>query len=365
MATTKVNGSALAWLMDFAASAQRSDRLEGHPDHVLLLSAGLLGEAGSVLAELKKAKRERDAYPAYRDRMREEIGDFLWYFARLCDSAAPELLAGLRMGADHDGHPPLAVGRFLQFGAAVGDVLRVVREEQDGIRPKLERVWDLLQAIAREANVELPDAAKTNTRKTSSIWPSGERHYAPLFDDEFVEDEQLPRRLQIDFKERLWGERHAVILRCNGINFGDRLTDNIQDPDGYRYHDIFHFAYAVHLGWSPVIRALLRCKRKSSPDIDEAEDGARAEIIDEAVSAIIFSRAKQLNFFDGLSQVDYDLLKTVTEIVRGYEVERVPLWQWEAAILDGYAIFRQLRVNRGGRVAVDLEKRQLTYIAPT
>ena len=64
-------------------------------------------------------------------------------------------------------------------------------------------------------------------------------------------------------------------LRCNGLNFGDRLTDNIVDPDGYRYHDIFHFAYAVHLGWSPVIRSLLRAKRKSVPATDENEDGGR------------------------------------------------------------------------------------------
>ena len=69
-----------------------------------------------------------------------------------------------------------------------------------------------------------------------------------------------------------------MILRCNGVNFGDRLTDNIEDPDWYRYHDIFHFAYMVHLAWSPVIRALLHCKRKSQPKIDEAQDGARAII---------------------------------------------------------------------------------------
>ena len=51
---------------------------------------------------------------------------------------------------------------------------------------------------------------------------------------------------------------------------------NIADADGYRYHDIFHIANAVFLGWSPVVRALLRCKRKSQPHIDENEDGARA-----------------------------------------------------------------------------------------
>jgi hypothetical protein len=161
------------------------------------------------------------------------------------------------------------------------------------------------------------------------------------------------------------GEQRVVLLRCNGINFGDRLTDNIEDPDGYRYHDIFHFAHAVHLGWSPVVRALLRCKRKSSSKKDEGQDGARAVILEEAVAAIVFSRAKEMNFFDGVDHVDYDLLKTVQEFIQGFEVDQVPLWQWEAAILDGYATFRKLRSNRGGTVTIDLVRRELTYLAPT
>jgi hypothetical protein len=177
-------------------------------------------------------------------------------------------------------------------------------------------------------------------------------------------EEQLPRRLAIEFMERSRGEQRVVILRCNGINFGDRLTDNIEDPDGYRYHDVFHFAYAAHLGWSPVVRALLRCKRRSISSVDEGQDGARAVIIEEAVAAIVFTRAKQLNFFDSIDHVDYDLLKTVTEFVQGYEVDRIPLWQWEAAILDGFRVFRQLRNNCGGRVLLDIGQRELKYLAP-
>ena len=49
------------------------------------------------------------------------------------------------------------------------------------------------------------------------------------FDDNVLEEEQLPRALQIEFRERVRGTQKTVILRCNGINFGDRLTDNIAD----------------------------------------------------------------------------------------------------------------------------------------
>ena len=42
-----------------------------------------------------------------------------------------------------------------------------------------------------------------------------------------------------------------------------------------RFHDIFHLSYAAILGWSPTVRALLRCKRKSDPRVDEVEDGGK------------------------------------------------------------------------------------------
>ncbi|MCC6336078.1 MAG: pyrophosphatase [Myxococcales bacterium] len=351
------------WLLEFAARAAKTDKFKDKSDHAALLAAGLIGEAGSVVSELKKKRREREAYPVYRERMLEEIGDFLWYFVRLAAVVAADLLKELPVpdvivlpaadGPQLSGH--------LDFGAAVGEVLAAVSaSKNDDVQARLRRTWALLTVIANDADVSLCEAAARNTEKIRSRWPD-EKQYAPLFDNDFPVEEQLPRRLQVDFLERARGAHRAVLLRCNDINFGDRLTDNIEDPDGYRFHDIFHFAYAVHLGWSPVVRALMRTKRKSDSKIDEAQDGARAGIIEEAVAAIVFSRAKQLKFFEGLDHVDLDLLKTVKEFVQGFEVETVPLWQWETAILDGYRVFRALSDGAGGRVTLDLCERRLAY----
>ena len=69
----------MPWLTDYCNDAQQTDRLAGRSDHVDLLATGLFGETGSVLAELKKAERETAAYPSYRNRLVEEIGDLLWY----------------------------------------------------------------------------------------------------------------------------------------------------------------------------------------------------------------------------------------------------------------------------------------------
>ena len=49
----------------------------------------------------------------------------------------------------------------------------------------------------------------------------------------------------------------------SGEKIGDELTDNAYKDDGYRFHDVFHSAYVAILGWSPVIRKLLKRKRKS------------------------------------------------------------------------------------------------------
>jgi hypothetical protein len=143
-------------------------------------------------------------------------------------------------------------------------------------------------------------------------------------------------------------------------------TVNRADPDGYRFHDVFHLAYMTHLGWSPVIRSLLKLKRKSNRKIDEEQDGARATIIEEAISTWIFNHAHAREYFKTKQQgrLSYDLLKQVHDMVRGYEVHECALWQWERAILDGFSIFRDLMENGGGIVRVNLSARTITFLPP-
>jgi hypothetical protein len=64
-----------------------------------------------------------------------------------------------------------------------------------------------------------------------------------------------------------------------------------------------------------------------------------------------------------VESLDYVLLKAIRELVRGYEVERRPLWQWERAILEGFRVFRELRHHRGGRVTIDLNRRSIDFQA--
>ncbi len=353
----------MSWIDAYATQAARTDRLKAKPDHLLLLAAGLVGEGGSLLAEAKKRSRDGEAYVGYHERILEEFGDFLWYYVRLVSCSDPRLLATLsdRQPKKHDS--PSGVVSLVHLSVSAS---QAVTEMMGGtfkanFHGALVGVWNALCVAAATVGIALSDAAARNVLKIRSRWPE-ERLYTPLFDEDFPVSEQLPRQLEADFGEEFQGVRTSVTLSSKGVAVGDSLTDNIRDPDGYRFHDIFHLSYAVHLGWSPVLRSLLHRKRKSNPIVDEAEDGARAAIIEESVSAIVFGRAKSAGFFRGIEQLDYELLKTVQRLVAGFEVERVALWQWEVAILDGYRAFRKLRANGGGKVNVDVGGRELRYL---
>ena len=354
----------MSWFSDYREAAARTDRLSRHSDHVKLLAAGLFGESGSVVAELKKMQRETIAYPGDRDRLTEEVGDALWYFARLSSILDPDLAQMLNDSGESE--LSLQSGnkmtQALGLGSAVGRFLTEVQQKSpDRISAaRLGAIWHALCGVASAADISLSEAARWNLMKIQSRWPDVQE-FAPLFDDDFDDAERLPRELSVEFQEIDRRGKKIVLLRCNGLNLGDRLTDNIKHPDFYRYHDVFHFAHAVYLGWSPVLRSLLKCKRRSDPSLDENEDGARAQTIEEAVSAIVFSRAQDTDFYEGVDHVDYDLLKTIGEFVRGFEVQEAALWQWEAAILNGYRVFRNLRANRCGIVALDLINRNLSY----
>ena len=229
-----------------------------------------------------------------------------------------------------------------------------------------EELGDLLWYIANVAskfNLRLDEIAISNLSKVQARWAT--EHTSPLcFDTDFPESERLPRQIEVGLVETDNKERQQVYIWVNGKSFGAKLTDNAYDPDGYRFHDVFHFTYAGVLGWSPVVRALLRRKRKSNPLIDEVEDGGRAIAIEEGVAAYIFAYAKQHRMLDGVSTLDSELLRTIQDMTAHLEVSRCTTGEWEQAILQGFQVWRAMLEMRGGRIAVDLDQRRIDYVGP-
>lgn len=377
-------------LDDYQVRAARTDvsSSESSQRHLVL---GLFGEAGSVLSVVKKKGRDKRSSSVYLESASEEVGDLLWYLATTAKRS------GLTLGRIAK---PLALGTskkkrssLLQFSdlqisrkslpveptryleivlmSLAGFVGSLIHEQRAYLRKKdtaelcaaFTKVLRGMVDVTNRIGLSLEDVAKANLAKTSERWPEDRRNYPEPFDSTFPRYERLPRKISFDIREVKSDEDDYFVYQSYGkVNIGDRLTDNIEYSDDYRFHDVFHYAYAAVIGWSPVLRAILKVKRKSVKEVDQNQDGARAILVEEGLATLIYNDAKREG---GLYQdvergkLSFDLLKTIRSFVRGYEVENVPYWVWEEAILQGFEAFRYLVDNRSGRVSIDYANRRL------
>ncbi len=277
------------------------------------------------------------------------------------------------LAEDVDNRLPLMVP-MLGLAGETGQLLSEYKKHlRDGEAHRLfeervsEELGDLLWYIANVASkfdLTLNEIAVANLVKVKARWAS--LRTEPLcFDATLPEGERLPRRFEVELVDVKGSERHRVHVLINGMRIGATLTDNAYDPDGYRFHDVFHFAYAAVLGWSPVTRALLRRKRRSRPVVDEVEDGGRAAVIEEGIAAIAFAYATRHSMLDGVSVLDSQLLRTVKDMTSHLEVRQCTVGEWEMAILQGFKVWRAVLAARGGRIAVDLDRRRIEYQGPS
>lgn len=291
--------------MDFKEYQERSEKTIQNYEldeciNSVIPFLGIIGEAGSVITELKKKLRDGDSYTNFTNKLKEELGDVLWY----------------------------------------------------------------ISAIATLQDLNLEDIAEENLKKTYDRFSDDDTAKFRNYDADFPKKERFPEEFEIEFipfKEK--GKNKVKIIdRRDGKLLGDPLTDNAHEDDGYRFHDIFHYGYVAYLGWSPVIRKLMERKRKSKDEVDENEDGARAQITEELISLYIYNHAQNHQLLKYSKSVDTDVLKTVQKLVSQIEVRDCTAKQWETAILNSYRVFDKLCQNNGGRVLVSLKNRQLIYI---
>lgn len=230
------------------------------------------------------------------------------------------------------------------------------------MRDDLGDVLWYLSTIASKLGLRLDDVAESNLFKTRSRWlPSPNQQ----LDLEAPASQRLPRSGVYTFSQTPADSgKMQVLVRMGDIAIGNPLTDNSLSDDGYRFHDIFHLAYATFLGWSPVTRKFLGRKRKYSPEIDDAEDGGRGIVTEEGVAAFAFAYGALHQHLDGVGRLDQTLLASIAMMTSKLEVSVRTAADWEMAILEGHRIFRALVENGGGSVAFDLDERSMIYTPP-
>lgn len=400
---------------------------------------GLAGEIGSVVSAVKKrllAEGGEEQWNIANGEIEEELGDVIWYCFLLARLANPQKpvnifshdIENLRQEISGTNERSQRIRSILD-SAKVDDFLQAAKEfprmtrmmvfsdyqnlafltartpDRTLVEVCLAVLWQLsaelfrskLPDIERELNksiverpfnkllgeiawhisalasiygLDLGEIAARNKQKVS--YRLDRDHPTPLHDDGYAASEQLPRRFKIAVVTIGEGRSRMYL---NGRRLGDDLTDNAHDEDGYRFHDMMHLANAAKLGWSPVLRGLMNKKRRSRPNIDEVEDGARAKIVEEAVIKAIHSEGERLSadrgvdtdglpirLFSNGSEITFRFLKFIHNFVSGLEVEKNRYWEWEEAIIAGHDLFYKLRCEGQGTISVDLNERTVDYV---
>jgi NTP pyrophosphatase (non-canonical NTP hydrolase) len=296
-------------LSEYQRRAARTDQLStpahagtGRPQKAELVPLlGLTGEIGSLLSEYKKLLRDGPVHLRFRDQLAEELGDTMWYVA----------------------------------------------------------------SVATKFGLSLEEIAAANLKKTTNRWLQP-RQRNP-YDARRQAKERLPLsfRYRFQYGTRADGTPAVALIDERGKQIGDLLTDNSHEDDGYRFHDVMHFAFVAILGWSPVARKVLDKKRRTHPRINEVEDGGRATVIDEAIVAMVFDYIQHdLQATAGMTRIDSETLRGIRALTRGFEVHSRTESQWEEAILKGLDVWRRVEANDGGIVIGNFATRTFKYAPP-
>jgi hypothetical protein len=152
--------------------------------------------------------------------------------------------------------------------------------------------------------LDLETIARANLAKCRQRWGEESHPLTGNFDADYPEQERFPRRFTLKLETIAENGRTKLRMWAAGQRLGDDLTDNAYEEDGYRFHDVFHLACAAVLGWSPVLRALMRRKRRSREEVNLVEDGGRAGAIEEGISALVFSYAQNHLLLSGVERLD-------------------------------------------------------------
>lgn len=291
---------------------------------------GLAGEAGTLLVAQKKAFRDTDRSVEDPGFVAVELGDVLWYAATV---------------ARHCG---------LNLQQIASESAQRAETEQDELA--------FLRALPSDL---------------------------PVLDGGYPDAERFPRRLVIRFQQQSAGPRPQPLAKLTLMeatpnafrdgpipdyegsgkpqgfkvpdDFGAALTDNSRRVDHYRFHDAIHLGFLAVLGWSPTTRSLLKLKRRSDPDVDRDEDGARAIFAEEGLAALLAKRASALEGFRTERSVDDETVEMLTTVLEDLEVSKMPTALWRRAIVEGFAALRALTDSGGGYLIVDLDRRSLSF----
>ena len=337
---------------------------------------GLMGEIGELLTIFKKDVR---GDIGNNKTVCTELGDILWYFLKICRKRNIKFHELVKCKKNEcidviiekfEDERKLVFINTSQFSidisVLVGTLATALQNDNKiKIKNTLYKILVLIVTASCRYQLSLSQIAIFNIDKIKDRFRTDfPRKYNKALDDDFPILERFPRKIELEIREKnINGEIKVVVCKGDRI-YGNPLDDNISGiADDYRYHDIFHIAFATHLGWSPNLRALLQLKRKSKKSVDRNEDGARARFVEEGIVHLVFKYGEENNFFEHNpdARVTSLILDIIEMMVKGFEVDVKPLSFWNDAIKDSFEIFREVRKHRTGLIKIDMNLRTIKF----
>ena len=136
------------------------------PRSILVPLLGLAGEVGELLGEHKKWLRDGDSYKLFPDRVKEELGDLLWYLSNVATKHGLMLedVANYNLGKTQGRWHPTANGR--------------------GLRRLLDEDFPSSERLPRQMDVSI--ASEGPGRTSTEI--NGKKFGHPLQDNRYEDD---------------------------------------------------------------------------------------------------------------------------------------------------------------------------------
>ena len=312
---------------EYQITAATSNAL-AHDDADRALNAALFGlgsETGSLLDIQKKLLTGGLDLDIGKDRACQELGDLLWYVARVSNA----------LGFSLNDIAAVNLERARDMWGQEGDTLAKLDEfdhGEYGERFPRHLKFRFEEFDHEEGGRKLKRASITLVEATPNDFPDGP--------------------IKVDDKTRGYAVDSPL---------GQDLTDNSRRDDGYRYHDAIHMAFMACLHWSATMRSLLGIKRKSDDAKDYEEDSARPIFLEEGLAAVLAALSVRRLNFEAAANIDGDVLQAVKACTRDLEVADVPGWAWREVIVMGFKAMHQLEANGGGYLIANLDERTLTF----
>jgi hypothetical protein len=170
-----------------------------------------------------------------------------------------------------------------------------------------------------------------------------------------------PDQFSVTFAERPDPGPTGSVVRLfyNGRQIGNDLTDNAYHPDGYRYHDVFHFGCAVFLDVNYVTDALFSIQDNGASAFHRADKNQQR--IEEVLSILAFTDAVRKNYF--ADTPPDDTILEYMENIASAQLKRpdIDTSRWRDTLGRIYDVFRPLHDHRGGVVSCDRAARRMVF----